>query len=152
MFHEHKNTELNHFSYISKGANFRVLQVSFRYVCHLSFQQKEGKHKVYSTKHYATQNHIHRRILSSKLDFAFYKIQVWGMKFFKNISCHVANLSWSSLPSRCARLAKSLTNKNLNNHAPLVHHTYSCFYLNESVQSFKVPCYVTSMLQNIIQT
>ena len=25
-FHEHKNTELNHFSYISKEANFRVLQ------------------------------------------------------------------------------------------------------------------------------
>jgi len=30
-------------------------------------------------------------------------------------------------------LAQSLTNKNLDNHVPLVHHTYSCFYLNESL-------------------
>ena len=48
------------------------------------------------------------------------------------ISCHVANLSWSSLPLWWAQLAKSLTSKNLNNHAPLGHHTYSCFYFNES--------------------
>ena len=44
---------------------------------------KKGKHKVYPTKHYATKNLIHRRILSSIFDFAFYKIQVWGMEFFK---------------------------------------------------------------------
>jgi hypothetical protein len=26
------------------------------------------------------------------------KTQVWGIEFSKNISCHVANLSWSALP------------------------------------------------------
>ena len=68
------------------------------------------------------------------------------------ISCHVANLSWSPLPLWWAQLVKSLTSKNLNNHAPLVHHTYSCFYLNKSLEPFKLPCFATSMLWNTIRT
>ena len=52
-----------------------------------------------------------------------------GDRVLQNMSCHVASLSWSSLPLWWAQLAKSLTSKNLNNHAPLGHHTYSCFDL-----------------------
>ena len=68
------------------------------------------------------------------------------------ISCHVANSSWSSLPLWWAQLVKSLTSKILNNHVPLVHHTYSCFYLNKSLEPFKLPYSVISMLWNTIRT
>jgi hypothetical protein len=37
---------------------------------------------------------------SSNLDFC--KIQAWGIHFHNNISCHVATLSWLSLPLRHA--------------------------------------------------
>jgi hypothetical protein len=58
----------------------------------------------------------------------------------QNISCHVASLSWSSLPLWWAQLAKSLTSKNLNNHAPLGHHTYFCSTLRNlfSLSSFLI--------------
>jgi hypothetical protein len=61
------------------------------------FKRRKDKDIVRSTKHYATLKHIHVRVLSSKLDYAFYKIQVWGMEFFKT-SHAMSNLSWSSLP------------------------------------------------------
>ena len=74
-----------------------------------------------------------------QLDFAFCKIQVWGMEFFK--SSHVMLQICLGHPCLLwwAQLVKSLTSKHLNNHAPLVHHTYSYFYLNLlSLSSFLV--------------
>jgi hypothetical protein len=48
--------------------------------------------------------HSHMRVLSSKLDFdAKFKL---GIDFSKNIPCHVAKLSWLSLPSSHVQLAK----------------------------------------------
>jgi hypothetical protein len=41
---------------------------------------------------------------SSNLNFC--KIQAWGIDFYKYISCHVATLSWLSLPLRHAQFAK----------------------------------------------
>ena len=85
------------------------------------------------------------------LHFAKFKYGSMGDGVLQNISCHVARLSWSSLPLWCASLVKSLTSKNLNNHAPLFHHTYACFYLNKSLEPFKLPCSATSMIWNTIR-
>jgi hypothetical protein len=45
---------------------------------------------------------------SSNLNF-FCKIQAWGIDFHKHISCHVATLSWLSLPLIHAQFAKQQT-------------------------------------------
>ena len=49
----------------------------------LSKKNKGLKCKVNSTKHQSTMKHIHRRVLPSKLDFAYCKIQVWGRTSLK---------------------------------------------------------------------
>ena len=46
LFYEHKNTELNHFSYISKEANFRVLQFyPLRWISSSRFTETDEKDK-----------------------------------------------------------------------------------------------------------
>jgi hypothetical protein len=64
-------------------------------------EQKDWKNKckVCPTNHYATLNYIHPIL-------TFCKIQAWGIDFHKYISCHVATLSWLSLPLRHAQFTK----------------------------------------------
>jgi hypothetical protein len=70
----------------------------------LPFQAGAERLKKQQIQGMSNQSLCNIELHSSNLKFC--KIQAWGIDFHKYISCHVATLSWLSLPLRHAQFAK----------------------------------------------